>query len=398
MAKSNVTLMKGKPMKTKLVVAHNLTNGIGKDNAIPWNCKEDLQLFKSITEHTLCIMGRATHESLVAIFPKGLPNRQHVVLTRSHDAVDITPGIVLYRPDVEGDDVDLEKVVAELKVDYPSKDICFIGGAEIYNQAILNDLVDEYHISRILNHSECDTHLNIIEDLLPILDNFGTKTNYEEFYHYKLNVREDIQYPILNKPGTVAELVNGKVTLALSDKNLIDSEEEFETLMGTSTDDYKEVLSAWTKIPKSCIETVLGKDTALWPPVKYASDVADLERSGYAFVTPKKVPGGRYVFPESKIQKVQSKWHVCGGQQRAPHTIVVAFDNTVKVVGPTLLNTLLHNNIEYIKRTDLRRLCLTNVANNKMNVEHIESFKDSILPEGYDIFYRHGHVYIEKKL
>lgn len=384
-------------MTVKLIVAHNLTYGIGKDNAIPWNCPKDLQLFKSITEHTLCVMGRATHESLVKLFPKGLSNRQHVVLTRSHSAVSITPGIVLYRPDVEGDDVDLEKVLAELKVDYPTKDICFIGGAEIYNQAISKDLVDEYHISKIMNHEECDTHLNIIEDLIPILENFAKKTQLDGFIHYKLNVKEDVKFPIKPDSETGAKLINGRVTLKISEDNISTTQEQFELAMGTGEKVYYELLSAWTGIPSSTINKTLGPDTALWPATKFVVQNR-LEASGYAFVTPKSEPGGRYVYPENKIEKVQSKWKVCGGKLVAPHTIICAFPKSTKNVGPSLLRALLENNIEYIVKTDLRRICLTNVAQVQMNIDHIESFKDHILPEGYEINYRHGHVYVERKL
>jgi len=102
-----------------LVVARDVFGLIGKDNKLPWHCKEDLQRFKSITMGKRIVMGRKTFESL----PKMLDGRQHIVLTRNED--------------FSHEDVEVFHSVDDLLVTYQGKeDLYIIGGAEIYNQFI----------------------------------------------------------------------------------------------------------------------------------------------------------------------------------------------------------------------------------------------------------------------
>jgi dihydrofolate reductase len=68
-------------MKISLIVAVDEINGIGKNNQLPWHLPADLQHFKKITTGFPIIMGRKTFES----FPKPLPNRNHVIITRQKD-------------------------------------------------------------------------------------------------------------------------------------------------------------------------------------------------------------------------------------------------------------------------------------------------------------------------
>jgi dihydrofolate reductase len=60
------------------VVARAENGVIGKDGKLPWHIPADLQHFKRLTMGTPMIMGRKTFES----FPKLLPGRRHIVLTR----------------------------------------------------------------------------------------------------------------------------------------------------------------------------------------------------------------------------------------------------------------------------------------------------------------------------
>ena len=57
-------------------VAEN--NEIGKNNELVWHLPNDFKRFKSLTSGHHIIMGRKTFES----FPKPLPNRTHIVITR----------------------------------------------------------------------------------------------------------------------------------------------------------------------------------------------------------------------------------------------------------------------------------------------------------------------------
>ena len=86
------------------------------------------------------IMGRKTYDS----FPEPLPSRTHIVVSRSVAAAART-GFILCSS--------LERAIEEAKTS--SRDIFFIGGAEIYEQAI--PLVDKMYISYIKGCHDGDT-------------------------------------------------------------------------------------------------------------------------------------------------------------------------------------------------------------------------------------------------
>ena len=54
---------------------------IGKDGTLPWHIPADLKRFKALTMGRPMIMGRKTFAS----FPRPLPGRRHIVLTRNRD-------------------------------------------------------------------------------------------------------------------------------------------------------------------------------------------------------------------------------------------------------------------------------------------------------------------------
>lgn len=120
-----------------IVVARDMFGLIGKDNKLPWHCKEDLQRFKSITMGKRIVMGRKTFESL----PKMLPNRKHVVLTRNKD--------------FSHEGVEVFHSVDDLLASY-QEDLYIIGGAEIYNQFI--DKYDVIEMTVIKGDYDGDTY------------------------------------------------------------------------------------------------------------------------------------------------------------------------------------------------------------------------------------------------
>ena len=122
-----------------LVVARDIFGTIGKDNKLPWHCKEDLQRFKRITMGNTIVMGRKTFESL----PKMLPNRKHVVLTRNED--------------FSHEGVEVFHSIDDLLVTYEGKeDLYIIGGAEIYRQFI--DKFDVIEMTVIKGDYDGDAH------------------------------------------------------------------------------------------------------------------------------------------------------------------------------------------------------------------------------------------------
>lgn len=64
-----------------LIAAAAENNALGKDNHLLWHLPDDFKRFKKLTTGHFIIMGRKTFET----FPKPLPNRTHIVITRQKD-------------------------------------------------------------------------------------------------------------------------------------------------------------------------------------------------------------------------------------------------------------------------------------------------------------------------
>ena len=80
-AQSETLIPEKKSNPLTIIVAAGEANAIGKDNKLIWHLSDDLKRFKKLTSGHHIIMGRKTFES----FPKPLPNRTHVVITRQSD-------------------------------------------------------------------------------------------------------------------------------------------------------------------------------------------------------------------------------------------------------------------------------------------------------------------------
>jgi dihydrofolate reductase len=116
-------------------VAEN--NALGKNNELVWHLPNDFKRFKSLTTGHHIIMGRKTFES----FPKPLPNRTHVVITRNKN----------YNP--EGCIVvdSIEKAISIC----PENETSFIiGGGEIYNLGL--QFADQLEITRVHHSFDAD--------------------------------------------------------------------------------------------------------------------------------------------------------------------------------------------------------------------------------------------------
>ena len=120
-----------------LIAAIAENNALGKNNDLLWHLPKDFKRFKEITSGHHIIMGRKTFES----FPKPLPNRTHVIITRQKDYV--CEGCIVVQ--------DLEKAIA---VCPKNEDIFVIGGGEIYSQSI--HLADQLDITRVHHSFEAD--------------------------------------------------------------------------------------------------------------------------------------------------------------------------------------------------------------------------------------------------
>lgn len=120
-----------------LIAAAGENNALGKDNKLVWHLPDDFKRFKKLTTGHHIIMGRKTFET----FPKPLPNRIHIVITRQQD-YQADGAIVVHS---------LEEAFAQIKEDSQP---FVIGGGEIYELAL--DKADRIELTRVHAEFEAD--------------------------------------------------------------------------------------------------------------------------------------------------------------------------------------------------------------------------------------------------
>ena len=129
--------------KVIIIIAFDENYGIGKDNKIPWNIKEDLLNFQKITQFTTdinkqntIIMGRKTWESLPY---KPLKNRKNIIISKTLKGSNIYESI--------------EEAIEKSKEE---ENIYIIGGKRIYEECLRKNIVKAAHISKIKGEYGCD--------------------------------------------------------------------------------------------------------------------------------------------------------------------------------------------------------------------------------------------------
>ncbi|WP_035668419.1 dihydrofolate reductase [Flavobacterium sp. 83] len=116
-------------------VAEN--NALGKNNELVWHLPNDFKRFKTLTSGHYIIMGRKTFES----FPKPLPNRTHIVISRQEG----------YQP--EGCIV-VDSMHKALEICPKNETTYIIGGGEIYNLGL--SFTDKIEITKVHHNFEAD--------------------------------------------------------------------------------------------------------------------------------------------------------------------------------------------------------------------------------------------------
>ena len=122
-----------------IIVAAGENDAIGKDNKLIWHLSDDLKRFKSLTSGHHIIMGRKTFES----FPKPLPNRIHIVITRQ-ERYTVPNGVIV-----------VNSLEAAIKAAKEDKQPFIIGGGEIYKQAM--PLANKIELTRVHENFDADT-------------------------------------------------------------------------------------------------------------------------------------------------------------------------------------------------------------------------------------------------
>ena len=131
-----------------IIAAAAENDALGKDNDLVWHLPNDFKRFKSITTGHHIIMGRKTFES----FPKPLPNRTHIIITRQKNYI-VPEGCIV-----------TDSLKKAISICPDNEEIFIIGGGQIYEQSI--EIADKIELTRVHTNLEADTFFpKINEDI-----------------------------------------------------------------------------------------------------------------------------------------------------------------------------------------------------------------------------------------
>lgn len=106
-------------MRISIIAAMAANRTIGLENRLPWHLPDDLKRFKALTMNHHIVMGRKTYDSI----GKPLPGRDTIIVTRNMDYA--VPGCVA-----------VNSLDAALTVSFSDEEVFFVGGADLYRQAL----------------------------------------------------------------------------------------------------------------------------------------------------------------------------------------------------------------------------------------------------------------------
>ncbi len=128
-----------------MIAAAAENNALGKDQDLVWHLPDDFKRFKKLTTGHHIIMGRKTFET----FPKPLPNRTHIVITRKDNYLKKDATVVS----------SLEKALEFAKND---EQPFIIGGGEIYDLGM--EVADKIELTRVHGTFDADTFFPEIDE------------------------------------------------------------------------------------------------------------------------------------------------------------------------------------------------------------------------------------------
>lgn len=167
-----------------LILACTINGGIGKDNTIPWNIKEDLKLFQDITTHidynlhsikkNAIIMGRKTWESLPY---KPLKHRLNIIISTKPKRINTynNCNIAIFN--------NLDNALNYCYNDISIDNVFIIGGKSLYDLCLFNPLYSKYlkyiHLSVVPKKYICDTYI----DFKKIIKLYKKYNIYDIIFH-----------------------------------------------------------------------------------------------------------------------------------------------------------------------------------------------------------------------
>ena len=159
------------------IAAIGMNNELGKDNQLIWHLPNDFKRFKTLTTGHYIIMGRKTFES----FPKPLPNRTHIIITRQKN-YEVPEGCLV-----------ANSLTKAIDLCPKNEEIFIIGGGEIYNQSI--EIADKIDLTRVHTTIDADTFFPEIDTNIweLVFEEFHTKDEKHEYdFTFLTYVRKNV--------------------------------------------------------------------------------------------------------------------------------------------------------------------------------------------------------------
>lgn len=172
-----------------MIVACDLNNGIGKDNALLCHLPADLKYFKMITSGHFILMGRKTFESI----GRPLPNRTNMVLSRA--SLSFPEGVFSFQT------VDEAFHFAE---NQGAHELFVIGGGTLYTSLI--ETADRIYLTRIHHQFQADTFFPDLDPAAwhPLSSEYHASDSKNPYaYSFEVYDRKQIITDVYNKKALV---------------------------------------------------------------------------------------------------------------------------------------------------------------------------------------------------
>lgn len=125
--------MTGDDVEIVLIAAVAEDGTIGDDDEMPWHHPEDLARFKRTTMGAPVILGRRTHETIVARLGTALPGRTSIVLSAQAREAVVDEAAV----PADGEVVVVDSVDAAVEAAAARGDVAYVaGGRTVYEQLL----------------------------------------------------------------------------------------------------------------------------------------------------------------------------------------------------------------------------------------------------------------------
>jgi len=165
-----------------IVVAACKNRGIGMNNKLPWNIKNEMQYFKQLTignGNNAVVMGKNTWLSL----KKPLPKRSNFILSKT-----------LQKNDVNGNATIL-KNINDIDILYDTNkfdNIWIIGGEVLYKSMVYNSKLNGIFYTNIENYYDCDTFFPVIPNNFSLTYTSKNKVDETNTLEYNYNIYQNI--------------------------------------------------------------------------------------------------------------------------------------------------------------------------------------------------------------